>query len=325
MSAYVNRLLDRFSPAASGDMPASVNPFVRSQSPIAQFDQRPDGEDSLEFESVAGPEDSAELAAPDPGLAPSRIQRKAVSAPAPATPSVNVSPPASAPTPEAPASARALAPEAPAPVVAAPRREPMDPGPLFDPFRRFFAAEQAKSAAPHVVETEPGPSPASPQPQALAFPATPAPARVPELRAPIEAPAPWHPLEPEVPAPTTARFLAPTKPREHAPERPTVAPTFAPAPESEPRPNVVHYATPRANPRTPFVPDPGPGTAEFGATTRPSVHIGRVEIEVVPNPASASAQSKPAPSKPLTIDSISQIGPLARHFPNRRLFRLRYR
>src|SRR5690606_10900128 len=48
MSAYVNRLLDRFSPTAS-DATASINPFVRSHSPIAQFDQRLDFDDSIGF------------------------------------------------------------------------------------------------------------------------------------------------------------------------------------------------------------------------------------------------------------------------------------
>lgn len=336
MSAYVNRLLDRFSPPAS-DPRAPLNPFVRSHSPIAEFDQRLDVDDSIGFVDVAGGDDSNEFAAPAANPAPTQIQRKAAApaaaAPASATPTpAHVAAPASPAHAHAPAQASTSA--LPAAPIAAPRREPMDPGPLFDPFPRFFDTEQSPLPSSHSSAREPLSSSATapelrPQARVSSTPTArnldPGPTRRAEPVELAEAISPWHPVEREHPAnhPMIAPLVAPARPREPGPSHPIVETTPAPAPQPSP----LHYASPRPTAAAPFVPDPSARShAEPDAGGRPRVHIGRVEIEVIPSPTPASAQSNNRGPRPRpNIDSISQIGPLAHYFPSRRQLRLRYR
>src|SRR5690606_24848493 len=273
-SAYVNRLLDRFSPTAS-DTTASINPFVRSHSPIAQFDQRLDFDDSIGFSDMPEAEQPAEFAAPSP--TPDRIQRKATHAMAPASaPAIAPSAPAPAsprPSMSAPAVESSSAPdrrpvEASAPIasaapIAAPRREPMDPGSLFDPFPRLFESEQItplpSHSSPAPIELKSTPTDLEPRARVTPIPTTPTtpstrepgPAREIESRQPSPVAPPWRPLERERPieVPTLVPLVSPTRPREPGPS-PQVVEQQAPAP--------IHHASPRPTRPAPFIPDPGP-------------------------------------------------------------------
>lgn len=188
----------------------------------------------------------------------------------------------------------------------------MDPGELFAPFPRFFDDQATSAEIPQLGEYS----------RVIQQPATPLEPRVveiPPLVAPRAeaAPAPWVPYE--------AR----------APIQPGVAPLEVPSLEPRPtspspspsRPQLLLVAPKVPDPK-PFIPDPGEVARASTSRTAPRVSIGRVEIEVVPAQASAPSQAS-APARnangKLDIESISQIGPLARHFPNRRRLRLRYR
>ncbi|KIG17892.1 hypothetical protein DB30_02515 [Enhygromyxa salina] len=188
------------------------------------------------------------------------------------------------------------------------QRQPLDPGELFAPFPRFFdeqvrgtdVEEVAKSlpfTRPPTTPLEPRALPSSPQVTAKASPAA----------------SPWVPYEP------------------HAPVRPGVAPRPAPSLEPQPAgppiPRLLLVAPKIATPK-PFIPDLGEPARAPALGVSPRVSIGRVEIEIVPTQATApspvTGPERNANGK-LDIESISQIGPLGRHFPNRRRLRLRYR
>jgi hypothetical protein len=336
MSAYVNRLIDRFSPTEA-DVRAHAEPFVRSHSPIAQFDQRPGDHDSLGFDRFAESDESTDLGEPAAVAPTARIHRKAVNA----SPAVHAPAPALAPTPVAPS----LSPAVPRVASPTPRREPMDPGPLFDVVPRYFDASAPPAVIPSPAPLELGPSsreaaPSLPAPTpskrtAVSFELDPAPRRLTpppvrqlELRVPsidTPRPAPWQPVEPDLPArtPIQVPLVTPTRPRPLVPASPSLAPAAEPEPTASPR----HYASPRPPAPAPYVPAPGPRpSADPSVSARPRVHIGRVEIEVIPSATPAPAQSgTSAPRQKLSIDSISQIGPLGQHFPSRRRLRLRYR
>ena len=372
MSAYVHRLLQRFAgpraeqgprTAPRDPRPAGLQPFVRSRSPIATLDQRLAIDDQPSFGLDGGNVGAARSGEGDGFALPSpaglRIQRKALGASPVAASPVPASPVAASPSAAGSAAARPIAtskrgnfrPASASSPALEPgsRREPMDPGPLFDHFdsapRDFEPGEVSEPSAPTALSTpqrvsqwvpqqpltleaepvhafdrnglEPGEarhSPRSPLTPVAFEPGTPGAPR----------PAPWRILEPAQPARPHAPPFAPSpseRPLEPAPQRLPIPPELREQP--------VVSATPRPSQASPFITDPGPRVATSVAqATR--VSIGRVEIEVVPSPSSSAAATPAAggqAAKPgkLTIDSVSLIGPLDRHFPNRRRFRLRYR
>lgn len=336
MSAYLNRLVQRFSPTVGDGGETQAVPFVRSRSPIVANDQLGafgytevlDGEAS-EPMGVSSPPG---LRAPSPASpvsslpgTPSRVQRKSIGA----VPSASTAPSVASPVESAVATPRALEPaDRPAPVESQVRqlehqptesalepdvspptqRQPLDPGDLFAPFPRFFDEQVRGTEVQEVGESLPITRP----------PATPLEPRVrlnsPQVSAEASpAPSPWVPYEP------------------HAPVRPGVAPRPAPSlepqPAAPPLPQRLVIAPKIATPR-PLIPDLGEPARAPALAVGPRVSIGRVEIEIVPAqttaPSPVTGPARNANGK-LDIESISQIGPLGRHFPNRRRLRLRYR
>lgn len=348
MSAYLHRLTQRFAPPTSdGGAPEAI-PFVRSRSPIAANDQLGQfgfGESyDLGSSDSLGDPAQPQIAASATSPAAVHVQRKTMgTAPAaPRSPSPSPAPPVAEARP-APALPGVLAPtkhdlgrpvavgsparesrdrpvdhtarhEHGVPASPSPVREPMDPGELFAPFPRFFDDQPSHGDTPTVDAR----SPVTHQPAALPRP------RVVELP-PLVAPraeavlAPWARYEARAPMQPGQPGVAPL-------ELPSLEPRPASPSVPQPRALPLLIAPKVADPR-PFIPDPGE-VARASSPTLPRVSIGRVEIEVVPAQANAPAQAavptRNAKGK-LDIESISQIGPLARHFPNRRRLRLRYR
>jgi hypothetical protein len=326
MSAYLHRLIARdHAPTVA------LAPFVRSRSPIAAIDQRLAVDENLGHglaelgESAPGLDlAEPELPSPQPITVPTSapesstptIQRK-VAAPLSSEAAVSPSSP-SAPT-------RARAPQ-------------LDPGPLFDlgltprefdetRIHEIVHESTTTSLAPeprvlpgHVVE-QPRIAPSSlAEPRFAPLPsAEPSVARHPTLeprsapspaQAFAPAPAPWRPFEPF--APIVAPSFAPSF-------APSVAPSIAPS-----RPG-LHTLTPSAARL-----EPSP-RVELPTTDSVQVQIPRsVQARAVPPTPERPRNTPPARSTPqrktrIDIESISQIGPLDHHFPNRRRLRLRYR
>jgi hypothetical protein len=352
MSAYLSRLVQRFSPPASDDGGVALQPFIRSQSPIAAIDQRLGIDESLGhgLADASGGFDEPMAESPEPV----RVQRKAASAnatapslaaplPATRTPAANLSAthsaahlsspaaipsstPTSIPTPTS-SPVSALVDDTPS-VELTPRREPMDPGALFAPFALHYDAtdepgvtrgeteRRTVEAALERRETSKAPSTAPRLAPSVSPAIAPRPAcsEASQLTPARLANAPWVvfdrniPTIPEFfPQPTDAPLLEP-KPAPLQTERRIAAPVF------EPRP-----PTP-----APFVPEVEPAQ-EVARTTSPQKTTTRAHVESSPKPTS-TPQTPSAPTRgKLNIDSISQIGPLARHFPNRRRLRLRFR
>lgn len=322
MSAYLHRLIARDQAPAP-----TLSPFVRSRSPIAAIDQRLAVDESLghglgELEG-AEPELAESLPSPQPITVPTptsapessvaTIQRKvAVPLTSEATPSLA------------------------SPIAPAPARAPqLDPGPLFDldPTPRYFDETRiheivrestTTSLAPElrvpppspVVESRTTPSPViEPRitPRPLAEPSiVPRPALEPRTspipaQAFAPAPAPWRPFE--LFAPTLVPAVSPARPDLH-PRAPTHA-RLEPSPRAH-RPIAVH---PAELPTTDSVQVQIPRSGQ--------VRGGPTHVEHIPK----TPPARPTPQRKARIDieSISQIGPLDRHFPNRRRLRLRYR
>ena len=326
MSAYLHRLL-------AHDPSPSLAPQVRSRSPIAAIDQRLATDESLGH--GLGELDLGEPTLDEPMLGEaSEPTPRPITVPTPRMDRVGDPPvlhrkSASAPT-TAP-SPIASSPLAPAPItpsnqpqpIASARSPKLDPGPLFDlsPEPRSFD----ESRLPELVQPTTAPL-ARHEPR-------PAPPRVaPE---PIE-PEPASRLAPRIEAPTpTIRVdpfeLEPTP----APSRPSIplAPTRSPQlePRLEPAPRRLPLALAHAE-LEPLAPIPRPLASPTLAAPAP------VQLIQSPQPARAQTNAhEPTRSTPRTperpssrprprdIESLSQIGPLDRHFPNRRWLRLRYR
>lgn len=340
MSAYVSRLIQRFMPAGEpADSGPLLNPFVRSRSPIAAMDQRfgvdeqlgagpgglePPSDEMLETSLVATPR--------------MQIQRKAAGpVPRPPTQQPNDLPVPSLEPPKPPSGFVPLDSPQPTPAATAPEtsskptlaKPPLDPGPLFDPVPRYFdevrAPEPLAPMPPIQSElmttsiTEVRAIPASPRPES----ARPSKA-VTELR-PLSATVPtaapssrivehhWGWLE------TAMASAAPQlMPISSAPERAT--------PERASSPAVQLYILPRPRVPEPLITEP----VEYPYVEAPSLspmHKSSPPARQTQRSAPTSFGQPPRrnPGGKLTIDSISLIGPLDRHFPNRRNFRLRYR
>ncbi|NVB36426.1 hypothetical protein G6O69_01190 [Pseudenhygromyxa sp. WMMC2535] len=362
---HLQRQLRRFSTDGLGvgrdasSAGEGLAPSLRSRSPIAAIDQRLGLDDNPSFGLSGGsagaaglegqsPEQSPEQSS-EPAPAGPRIHRKAgQSTPVSAAPrpaagatavasSMSSTGPSSGPSAAAPRSrASASAASAAASERVIGPREPMDPGPLFglEP-PSFVIPEPALERGPtRAVEPKaeapaaraPLPSKARPGTARGTAPAPTVPAAIEPARADAR-PAPWG-----VPAPGR-------------PPRPLIVPPGGPNPElrpREPRPVGLPGAAPQAAPvpavvelvprvttaaPAPFIAAAAPSRA---ATPQASPAESTREAAApmpapAPAPTPARASSRAAGSGKLTIDSVSQIGPLDRHFPNRRLFRLRFR
>lgn len=333
MSAYVNRLIQRFLPTGepTGGKPGGLlNPFVRSQSPIAAIDQRlaideqlGHGFGGLEPTSV-DPQEA--MVAPAPAPQPTRIQRKAAGPiEAPKHAMETFAPPDRAPEATEPTMSAAL---------------PLDPGSLFDPAPRYFDERPAPAPIVSTFRVQPTSS-NEPQPTAAMntrvesspnrarVPQPPSEARVglglvvapkleprsasPEAKADIQPP--WQRMIFETASTVSAAAAPQLVP---SPQAPIQAPTRAPA--------VQLYIVPRPRMHEPLIPEPDERAyvqAPAPSTRRASPSPERQAAKPAPN--SVAQAPRRSTSGKLTIDSISQIGPLDRHFPNRRSFRLRYR
>lgn len=349
MSAYLSRLIQRFSPPASDDGSVALQPFIRSRSPIAAIDQRLGVDESLGqgLADARGGLDEPMAASPEP----MRVQRKAASAtataptlaaPPPVTkaPAANLSPPQ--PSPVQPAN------EGPRPAELGPRREPMDPGPLFAPFALHHADDRASddhTLTPSKVELRTIETIIDRR-EAAATSNNRAPALVPTPSSPAAPTPAWTEPAFTPSTPTRSDAPLPVAPRLRVVNPPWIAfdrnspalpelPHRLDAPELEPQPVaptrvesrvIPLLIEPRRPAPAPFVPEPEP--MQTLAPTRPvseSTTRTRTEIASKPTP-SPRPSSAPTPQRgKLDIESISQIGPLARHFPNRRRFRLRFR
>lgn len=321
MSAYLHRLITRDQTPA-----AVLSPFVRSRSPIAELDQRLAVDEGLGHGLAqlepAEPELGESLPSPQPFTVPTpasapesiatTIQRKL------ATPL----------TSEAHSTASSTAPSTRA------RSPRLDPGPLFDldPTPRYFDETRI-----HEIVHESAPTSFAPEPRITPSPVvesrfTPFPVVEPRITPdPAVEPnvSPQPALEPRT-SPIPAQAFAPTPApwRTFEPAAPIVAPAVSPA-----RPELVPLAptsarlepSPRAHQPIAAHPAELPTIDSVQVQTPRSVqvHIGQVDIEIVPS--NAPARSAPPRKARFDIESVSQIGPLARHFPNRRGLRLRYR
>jgi len=347
MSTYVNRLFDRSAPRGPARPTRDLHPFVRSQSPIAALDQRLglDGASVDDFAQLpTGPDAAASdagahEASVDDGKAAPRaiIQRKAVASATPPSshalapssassrgPVVSAARPSSvavseaaspvepAPSPSSPprrdpeplatipaASAKAArrGPGAPAERV---RSEPLDPVALFDPTPRYY--DESQPEAPE-LSTDEGSESADPR-------SGPGPIWV-VTRAPRDGVS--QPLF------ATAGALAL--------EAPAYEPGASPAFEREPQRAPQLYIVPRAPRVEPFAPAPAEAPAPAPAPTPAAAPSSSPTASEPSRPTQAAAEPQPqspARQRP-SINSISLIGPLDRHFPNRRDFRRRYR
>jgi hypothetical protein len=333
MSAYVNRLIQRFAPAgepAIGD--PSLNPFVRSQSPIAEVDQRL-GVDEQLGHGVDGVEPTADQMPESPfdatEPAAATIQRKVVG-PSPVSPTQpNVAPKPSLEPSNPPSAAfeplqgPQPSPAADAPEVSKPRSSkppPLDPGPLFDPVPRYFDEARAPAMLAPIGPTAPVHS------EVVSTSITEI--RTIETAARLEAARQPSVTSIELRPRPLARTI---EPRFAWFESPTasVAPQQLPdsvEPERAPNPTVQLYIVPRPRTPEPVVPEPVEYPHLEGPTSAP------IRQSTAPAPSTRRSTSSPVaqatrhnPGGKLTIDTISVIGPLDRHFPDRRSFRLRYR
>jgi hypothetical protein len=358
MSAYVDRLLQRFAPNDERpvvDAGAAMNPFVRSRSPIAAMDQRLGLDEHLGHGLVEPRlgvgEHELGVSEHELGVRP-RIQRKfdhstpapTISAPAPSKPSPEAPPGPSSEAPPKPSPART--PASPGPADSSPpsaRKQPLDPISLFDPAPRYFDELPTTLAEPEADATLAGAeaeaaealSPAEPPLAPSTTPST-SPTRISMVEQvitlrPMMPPVSEHePSRAESGAPSPTPWLqldldatsaAPSLPGsriEPSPRHVSSEPAAKPAP--------LLYIVPRPAEPEPFVPEPAPPVPE-PASSRPERRAAQAEAQAptttpTPDPRTNTA---PGAGQTLTIDSISQIGPLDRHFPNRRGFRLRYR
>lgn len=353
MSAYISRMIQRFvpigePPVAGGpvaDAPvasALLNPFVRSQSPIAAIDQRLSVSERLGHglggldspieevpESVtpitpSAPRIQRKVAAP---LVPSLRSDHSISAPEPANGSATAIPAGSRPDSPQPDSSR------PTPVAERPHDKvsaPLDPGPLFGPAPRYF-------------DELPAPRPLAPASPGQSAPAlTPSPitsARAREATSVLESSIepPTNASLPTAPAPETISQLRPLPPTQTIEnhfawlytESSSAAPQleqFPPTVAREPHPTPLLYIVPRPRAPEPLIAEaiePAHVEAPQPPPKRASPPTTRQAHGAAPTPSRQPPRQPPTGK--LTIDSISQIGPLDRHFPNRRDFRLRYR
>jgi hypothetical protein len=353
MSAYINRMIQRFEPTGepvAGHHGALLSPFVRSQSPIAAIDQRlavdeqlGHGIDGLEPTSVE-PEQPVVAATPQPA----RIQRKAASTTEPSGQPIQ----SIAPIESAPEGAK---------TTPSPAALPLDPGSLFGPTPRYF--DDPPAPAPTVSPTSPV-SPVSPVSTLRGQPTSSDEARPAAVMTPRVATSPDTAdaltvasqarvgQEPVIVPKLDPRFVSPVAKSDLQPPwqwltfetasnvSAAAAPQLVPHPQSPIRvpgeapvqapgraPSTAQlYIVPRPRAHEPLIPEPverayTPTSAP--STQRASSPPDRQTAKPTPTPV-AQAPRRSAGGK-LTIDSISQIGPLDRHFPSRRNFRLRYR
>jgi hypothetical protein len=204
----------------------------------------------------------------------------------------------------------------------------MDPGPLVGPFARH-RHDPAALAAPdsNLAQFKPTPTPGL-DPRA--------PLRTvegllvqgqstglaPTITAPAQAPSisPRAPL-PLRPVPANPAGLRPSP----APSAPAPWIPYERAPAPQPRPLAL-VIEPRFAAPAPFLADPGeaPARPQPPPQRRPTVHE-RPQPAAKPAPAPRPRHPTAPANGKFDIESISQIGPLAPHFPSRRRFRLRFR
>jgi hypothetical protein len=344
MSAYINRLIQRLLPTGEpvvGNPGGLLNPFVRSQSPIAAIDQRLAVDEQLGHGfgglEPTNLEPQEAMVAAAPAAQPTRIQRKAMGTiEAPKPPTASFAPLDNAPQATEPTKSAAL---------------PLDPGPLFDLAPRYFD----EPAAPRYFDEPPAPAPmVSIVPTSRVQPTSSAETQSADAMTPRFMPSSDRARVPT--PPSEARFglgsvIAPKlEPRFASPDakadiqppwrRQTfettsaasaaAAPQFVPSPQGPIEvparaPAVQLYIVPRPRMHEPlihepveraYVQAPAPSTQRASSPERQSSK---------PTPTPVAQAPRRSPGGKLTIDSISQIGPLDRHFPNRRSFRLRYR
>jgi hypothetical protein len=324
MSAYVSRLIQRLVPDAepAGAGP-QLNPFIRSRSPIAAIDQRLAVDENLGhgFGGLEPPSDDVSEPRNTATTPTTRIQRKAAGPiPAPMQQSNVSAPPLAQPT-RSPTFAPV---DSPADTAALPKATraapPLDPGPLFDPTPRYF-------------DDTPAPEPIAPESPSTSISAIAAQPLEVSSRRDSSADSTLLPIRTSD-ARVELRPLLPTPNVEHhwiwpdatsTSAAPQLVPS-APAPARAPSSAVQLYIVPRPRQVEPLIPEP--------------VEVARVEVPQPPPTRKSSTSTRQThrsssapiaqppsrnPGGKLTIDSISQIGPLDRHFPNRRNFRLRYR
>jgi hypothetical protein len=335
MSAYISRMIQRLvpdaEPAVAGPL---MNPFVRSRSPIAAIDQRLAVDETLGhgFGGLEAPSDDVSESPMTAATPTTRIQRKAAG-PIPSPIQQSVSAPPLAPSTRSPTFVPVASPAGPAAdateVPKATRSAPpLDPGPLFDPTPRYF--DEVRTPEPIAlesrVESVSTPTPATAARLLEATPRRDSSANSAPIDARVE-------LPPLLPTPNvehhwmwpqaTSASAAPQATSASA--APQLVPSL-PAPARAPGPQVQLYIVPRPRAAEPLIPEPGEFArveAPQPSQTRESSTATRQTHRLAPTPV-AQPPSRNRVGK-LTIDSISQIGPLDRHFPNRRNFRLRYR
>lgn len=317
MSAYLSRLVQRFSPP-SEDRGAALQPFVRSRSPIAALDQRLGVDESLGhgFADADAGFDEPTDDYPEPGL----VQRKSASAATPGLPAPTPATSPAQPTPT-PISGEAAA-------DLGPRREPMDPARLFAPFALHYGdpAPDEAIAAPREVELRTVERIVDRHESTTALASPPARALAP-LIDPLPAPgahAPWVVYDRSNSARYSERednFPSPESPGNFvdAPLEPRLTTTMRT--KLRVVPLVVEPRRPSPSPLVPAV-APRETVAQ---TTAPQPSTAQPRLESATRPAPRLPPAPPPARGKIDIDSISQIGPLARHFPNRRRFRLRFR
>jgi hypothetical protein len=347
VSAYLSRLIQRFSPPSSTDPSAAFRPFVRSQSPIAAIDQRLGIDESLGHGLGELGDGLTEV---EGGPETPQIHREIASPPFVA---------AAASSPEMPSSSRVAAPiepSRPSPAMAPASLDaetpselgrvplPFDPGPVVGPFARHRHHDQELPRPPieaSRVEATPlgragAREPTTTPPSILGLVSGPKIASASESASVVNAepaarptqPAPWIVLEraPAITPPGDLEVprLAPPRPSSEAPNRGLLI-TLHPSPpvklDVQPAPLLIE---PRAEPRAELVTDPGEVPAPRPEHRPPPTARERVE-PASKRRAAPRPQPQLASKGRLDIDSISKIGPLARHFPNRRRFRLRFR
>lgn len=320
MSAYLHRLLTR-------DSEPSLAPLVHSHSPVAAIDQRLALDESLGHGLLPLDEpDPQPITVPTPGadsVEPAPVLRRKAEpglAPSPSTPSP--------PTQHETRSSLAPSPThdvALAPGLAPPARPPkLDPGPLFG-----LAPEPAHFDEQHLdaIVSTPARARNDTRPQVHA----PAPTHAREV-APLVAPTPLAPAPLVAPASRIdpAPRIDPTPQVEPSPASPRVTPQLEPAPRLEPTPRIRPLTDNLAPlPRLEPLPRPRDEPTPTPSSAAPASPASRPAPTPKPAPKAERAprptQPKRATTRPRDIESLSQIGPLERHFPLSRALRLRYR
>ena len=317
MNGYLQRLVDAGAAALAAAPPASLTPVVRSDSPVLADDQllalgapesAPSPQETDSAPTISDHPAPRVTTAGAPTERPPRAETDYATALASgmlvtAVSSASAVPP---PSPEAPDVARVARRHAAGEDTTMPRSAP-------DRERRFVASQPAPAVGdllPSERAPEPPPMRATgPTPPAIDAAHREAETLQPGARLPRRAPTPLSTddalssSEPPASAQDSAR-----------PRAVTVAPTPAAAASAA-------ELTPRARPLPePHAGEPQQRHATPAASAAATVSIGRVTVEVLPEPRAETAPAAPPP--PVSAQSASCIGPLGDLRAARRLFAL---